>query len=448
MHFPTHSKTIKTVSEINRELAQLIEGQFHFVRIIGEISTIRRPHSGHYYFILKDEHAQIKAVLFKNQQRYLPEEPKEGQQVVCDGKLSLYEPRGEYQIIIDTIDFHGAGQLQLAFENLKQKLKGLGFFEQSRKRPLPASISTIALITSPGGAAVHDFLSVCRRRNVSLHVQLLPVPVQGEGSAELICEAIKAAHTLRPDVIVLCRGGGSIEDLWAFNDERLAQALFNATIPIVTGIGHETDFTIADFCADVRGATPTAAAELIVPDGRLYRDRVMSLLARMGRNCQYRFASISQRLDRANRVLATFDSAFYHPTLRLDALSSRLSSAITRKIERMLHLFSTLEQRLHHCLPSHRILSQQTRVSHLAEKLQQTMAQHLNAKMRELQQAAAVLDSLSPLATLARGYAIVSGKGAETAQIITDVDQLEIDDEIRVTLHRGQLDCKVTSKTS
>ncbi len=446
MHFSTYNKTIRTVSEINREIQQLIEGQFHFVRIIGEISTIRRPHSGHYYFILKDEHAQIKAVLFKNQQRYLPEELKDGQQVVCDGRLSVYEPRGEYQIIIDTIDFHGAGQLQIAFDNLKHKLKSLGFFEQSRKRLLPSSVNTIVLITSPGGAAVHDFLSVCRRRKVSLHVQLLPVPVQGEGCAERICEAIRTAHTLNPDVIVLCRGGGSLEDLWAFNDEQLAHVLFNASIPIVTGIGHETDFTIADFCADMRGATPTAAAELIVPDGGIYRDRVNNLLARMRRTCHYRFESVSQRLGRINRFLASFDSAFYRPTLRLDAVSSRLLRAITSKTEQMLHLFSNLEQRLHHCVPSQRILSHQTRLSHLSEKMQQSMAQQLNAKMNNLQRAAAVLDSLSPLATLARGYSIVTSSNAETRQIITDVDQLEIDDEIAVTLHRGQIRGIVTSK--
>jgi len=442
----SYRKNIRTVSEINREMQQLVESRFHFVRILGEISTIRRPHSGHYYFTLKDQYSQIKAVLFKNQQRYLSEELKDGQQVICDGRLSVYEPRGEYQIIIDSIDFHGSGQLQIAFENLKQKLKSLGFFDQKNKRSLPPSINNIVLITSPSGAAVHDFLAICRKRNVSLNIKLIPVPVQGEGSAELICEAIDSAHTLEPDVIVLCRGGGSMEDLWAFNDEQLAHKLFNSSIPVVTGIGHETDFTIADFCADIRGATPTGAAELIVPDAKIFRDQIKNLLARIGRSCQYRFETISQRLNRINRILATFDSAFNHPTLRLDSVSSRLFSAITMKIERQLHTFTSLESRLNNCVPSHLIQIHQTRVNHLCENLQQHLDHHLHIKQNSLQTAAAVLDSLSPLATLARGYSIVTSKTAQSRRVITDVDQVRVDDEVALTLHSGKLDCIVSAK--
>jgi exodeoxyribonuclease VII large subunit len=446
MHASTFSKKIRTVTEINREIQQLFEGQFHFVRITGEISTVRRPHSGHYYFNLKDQHSQIKAVLFKNQQRYLLKDLKEGQQVICDGRLSVYQPRGEYQIIIDTVDFHGAGQLQAAFEQLKEKLKLKGFFDRETKRTLPTFVKNIVLITSPSGAAVHDFLAICRHRNMSLNVQILPVPVQGEGSVELICDALKKAHALDPDVIVLCRGGGSIEDLWSFNDERLAQTIFAATIPVVTGIGHETDFTIADFCADVRGATPTAAAELIVPNGALYRDLVANLCGRIVRSCRYRFDTTFQRLNRVNRILATFDSAFSHPTLRLDNISLLFLNAITSRIDREVRTFSNLESRLINGAPSHQIRLHKVRLDHLLEKLNHSYRRELQLKQTGLQKAAAVLDSLSPLATLARGYSIVTSKKKIPATVVTDIDQVCVNDDITVRLHGGELDCIVSAK--
>jgi len=446
MHLSTYSKKIRTVTEINREIQQLFEGRYHFVRITGEISTVRRPHSGHYYFTLKDQHSQIKAVLFKDQQRYLQKDLKEGQQVICDGRLSVYEPRGEYQIIIDTIDFHGAGQLQLAFDQLKEKLKSKGFFDKEKKLTLPSFVNNIVLITSPSGAAVHDFLAICRHRNMSLNVQILPVPVQGDGSVELICDALKKAHTLSPDVIVLCRGGGSIEDLWSFNDERLAQTIFNATIPVVTGIGHETDFTIADFCADVRGATPTAAAELIVPNGSVYQDLVANLFGRIVRSCRYRFDTTFQRLNRVNRTLATFDSAFSHPTLKLDNISSLFFKAITIRIEREQRTFSSLEARLINGAPSHQIQLHKIRLAHLLEKLNHTYNRQLQTKQTGLQKAAAVLDSLSPLATLARGYSIVTSRETVPAKVVTDIDQVSVNDDIAVRLHGGELDCIVSAK--
>jgi exodeoxyribonuclease VII large subunit len=440
-------KEVKTVSELTRDISQLLEGRYRFVRVAGEISGLRRPFSGHYYFLLKDAQCQIRAVLFKNQQSFLAREPRDGQQVICDGRISVYEPRGEYQIIVDTIDFHGTGHLQIAFERLKQRLKEQGLFDTATKRSIPRFIERIVLITSPTGAAVHDFLTVCRKRRASLQVQIIPVRVQGDGAAHDISGAIDRAHELHPDVIVLCRGGGSIEDLWAFNEEEVAWAMHRARIPIVTGIGHETDFTIADFCSDLRGATPTGAAELLVIDNSVLSDRVASLCARLQRTLSWRIDSVGSRLDRLNHFLSTFDAAFSQQTLRLDRAASRLVENMSRRLERARQRTDELAGRLRHDSPIHAIDAYQNRVSRLREMVHVCGRQTIDRKRHQLQKTAAVLDSLSPLATLARGYSIVSTMPTRDhdSRLITDEQQVAVEEHIAITLHRGRLEARVTA---
>ncbi|MBE0585015.1 MAG: exodeoxyribonuclease VII large subunit [Desulfofustis sp.] len=439
------ARDVKTVSELTRDISQLLEGRYRFVRVAGEISGLRRPFSGHYYFVLKDASSQIKAVLFKNQQGYLSQQPGDGQQVICDGRITVYEPRGEYQIIVDTIDFHGTGHLQIAFERLKQRLKEQGLFDPAGKRPIPRFIEQIVLITSPTGAAVHDFLTVCRKRKASLQVRILPVRVQGEGASRDISGAIDLAHQLHPDVIVLCRGGGSIEDLWAFNEEEVARAIHRASIPIVTGIGHETDFTIADFCSDLRGATPTGAAELLVTDGTVLSRQVSGLCTRLQRTFAWQIDSIGSRLERLNRFLSTFDTAFSQPTLHLDRALSKLMESMLLRLERTQNRSEELVNRLRHNSPIHAIGSYQSRLEQLQDALKFRGRQCLDSKLNALQKAAAVLDSLSPLATLARGYSIVTTipvPGQESI-LVTDEQQVAKDERIAITLHRGRLEAQV-----
>lgn len=246
-----NTKRIFSVSELTSSIKSMLEGRFPFISVAGEISNLRRPASGHLYFTLKDDRAQIKTVLFKTQQRYLEKTPRDGQMVVCQGRLTVYEPRGDYQLIVDAMDFHGAGALQLAFEQLKKKLAAEGLFDQEDKKPLPALPRHITLVTSPTGAAVHDFIRIAQSRYPQIRIAVFPVAVQGDAAAGEIQEAIlEINNQMHTDIIVLCRGGGSIEDLWAFNDEQLAREIRYSNIPVVSAVGHEIDFTIADFAAD------------------------------------------------------------------------------------------------------------------------------------------------------------------------------------------------------
>ena len=436
-----HPRRVKTVTQITREIKSYFDQNYHFVSVSGEISNLKKPHSGHLYFNLKDEHSQIRAVLFRNKSRYLDQQLQDGQQVVCDGRVTVYEPRGEYQIIVDTVDFHGSGALQIAFEKLKKRLLTEGLFDQEQKQPLPAEIKKIILITSPSGAAVHDFLSICYQRQADIHIQILPARVQGEGSVEEVALALERVETLKPDVVVLCRGGGSIEDLWTFNEERVARAIHSCSIPVVSAIGHEIDITIADYCADVRCATPTAAAELLVPELQELQNKLRLQIQRISRSMQFQFSAVQFRIEKAERVLTSFDSAFATQTVYLDSLTYRLHEVIKRRLldrETRMHL---LVSRLKKSAPINTVTVGEMRLSHLCETLMRSIHARIEKKRAQLQEIAAILDSVSPLATLSRGYSIVSKP--ETGEIVTDADQVRIDERVAVKLKRGALQCRV-----
>lgn len=436
---------IKSVSQVTREIKSLFEQRYQFVRISGEISNLRKPHSGHHYFNLKDENAQIRAVLFKNQSRYLEETLLDGQQVICDGRITIYEPRGEYQIIIDSVLFCGSGHLQIAFEQLKAKLFKEGLFDQGSKQNLPQHREKIILITSPSGAAVHDFLAVCYKRNADLSIQILPVRVQGEGSADEIVSALEQAEKSEPDVIVLCRGGGSIEDLWTFNEERVARAIFNCSVPVVSAIGHEIDITIADYCADIRCATPTSAAELLVPHPQEMKNNISRLMQRIARSVLWRLDTVQYRIDRASRLLSTFDTAFYTKTMQLDTLKIRLIDSMALLLRERNRQLRDQTQSLEQLSPRTAIRIRQVELNYCVERLRKGIEYQLERKLSNFKETAAVLDSVSPLATLSRGYSIVSRP--LSGEIITDEKQVNHGDSIDVRLHKGMLACRVMKKS-
>ncbi len=438
--------TVKTVSQITAEIKLLLEGGFRFVAVSGEISNLRTPFSGHHYFTLKDSGAQLRAVMFKGQQRYLAEPLRDGQQVICRGRISVYEPRGEYQLIVDTVDQHGLGVLQMKFAALKQRLAEEGLFAPERKRPLPPFPTKIVVVSSPTGAAIHDFLKICRRRKSGARIQIFPVAVQGSGAAEEIARALDVVNEkLDCDIIVLCRGGGSLEDLWAFNEEVVARAIVRSRVPVVTGVGHEIDFTIADFCADVRTPTPTGAAEMIIPDTAHLAERLAQLRQRLRRSILQTLGYADHRLERQWRQLGSLQSRLENTALRLDLLIDRFlrtgRSSLDEKTERLNALLVRLEKQA----PLHRISMQTQAVEHLHSRLRRQMLTLLKHHDDRLAKAAALLDGVSPLSTLSRGYSIVQARDRRTGEtvVVSDSAQVDTGDSLQVLLHRGQLLCEV-----
>ena len=437
-----HTNRVRTVTELTAELKGLLEGQFRFVSISGEISNLRTPLSGHSYFVLKDETAQIRAVLFKGTQRFLSEPLREGRQVVCHGRISVYEPRGEYQIIVDSVDQHGAGLLRQQFEDLKRRLAAEGLFEQGRKKTIPLFPRRVVVISSPTGAAIHDFLKIHTLRKSTVHVQIFPVTVQGAVAAGEIARAIERVNRELPcDLVVLCRGGGSIEDLWSFNEEVVARAICNSAIPVVTGVGHETDHTIADFCADYRAPTPTGAAEAIFPDSTELRRRVSALATALLRAIEARQLLAKMRVRQQKRHLRSFLARIENGAIRLDALIDRFHGCGRTCHLRLQHRLSALLMRLEKQAPLARIILQEQKIFHLRERLTRQMRSALQQADDALARNAALLGGVSPLATLARGYAIVQ---RADGTVVSDSVQVCTGDNLHVRLHRGVLECEVT----
>ncbi|MBW6521102.1 MAG: exodeoxyribonuclease VII large subunit [Desulfoarculaceae bacterium] len=437
---------ILTVSQISRSIRNLLEGEFRFVRVSGEISNLSRPYSGHSYFTLKDEGAQLRAVLFKGQQRFLAKDIGDGQQVICHGRISVYEPRGDYQLIIDTIDFQGAGLLQLQFEELKKRLAAEGLFDQRRKKMIPLFPRKITLITSPTGAAVHDFLKIWRKRGWGAVIQIFPVRVQGTDAAAEIAGAIASINKKsNSDIIVLCRGGGSLEDLWAFNEECVARAIADSALPIVSAIGHEVDFTIADFCADLRAPTPTGAAEQIIPDLATLQRQIGSFKRQLTTLLLQKIDGYSRQVSQNKRLLGDLGLTLSHFTLQIDHTTSRLTHSMERLLQQQTLSLERVISRLERQSPVTRMTIQTQRLRHATAKLIQQTRVLLQQKSAAFSAQAALLDSVSPLATLARGYAIVSRKNSEKreGEIITRSSQVHPGEQLDILLHSGRLECGI-----
>ena len=433
---------IFTVSELNTRIRSLLEQRFSWLSVSGEISNLRRPYSGHLYFTLKDDRAQLKAVLFKMQQRYLEEQPADGLEVICHGRLSVYEPRGDYQLIVDTIDFHGSGALRAAFEQLKKKLDAEGLFNVRHKKKLPVLPQHITLVTSPKGAAVHDFIRIARRRFPGIRLAVYPVAVQGPEAPTEICRAIDLLNGLSTtDIIVLCRGGGSIEDLQAFNDEQLARTIFNSDIPIVSGVGHEIDFTIADFVSDLRAPTPSAAAELVVPDRESLTGMVGSLQRRLVRAQQAQIDRLSDRLALHGQKIGALSSLLAELFFRVDQQSMLLIHAIQGQLSRKQQVIKAMLARLELQNPHHRLQAAQARITELESRMTRAIQQILDVRSSKVSQQSLLLEAVGPRNTLARGYAIVKDK--RTGKVVTDSSALKAGDQARIFLYRGSVDVTV-----
>ena len=433
---------IFSVSEINDQIKGLLEKSFPLIWISGEISNFRRPASGHGYFTLKDARSQIAAVMFRTQMRNMKFDPEDGLGIVGLGRISVYEPRGTYQVILEYIEPKGIGALQIAFEQLKAKLAAEGLFEESRKKPLPFLPSGIGVITSPTGAVIHDIIHVATRRFPGLPIEIVPVKVQGEGSAEDIEKAFQLLNDRNTsDVIILARGGGSLEDLQPFNSERVVRAIFASRIPVVSAIGHETDFTIADFVADLRAPTPSAAAELVFPLRDALIRRCSELTSRIASRTYRYIEQLRSRLSETTRHLIHPRQRIQDSRMRLDELSGRITRSMTIRLQQHRERLTWRTNTLMSASP--RIHMQKARVM-----LQQYNHNNLNyikfilskntAGFREL---AARLQALSPLAILSRGYSIT--RSVPEARVIRDSKDVRAGQDLEILLDRGALLCTV-----
>jgi exodeoxyribonuclease VII large subunit len=438
-------RRILTVSQLTAGIKDLLESNLDEVWVEGEVSNLRLPPSGHLYFTLKDEKSQIRAVIFKMQRRYLRFELEDGQHVICWGRVGIYEKRGEYQLILDYVEPKGVGSLQLAFEQLKDRLAEEGLFDEERKRPLPVLPKRIGIVTSPTGAVIRDMLHILRRRFENIEVALYPVKVQGAGAADEIAQGIRyLGEKGGVDLIIVGRGGGSLEDLWAFNEEAVARAIFAAPVPIISAVGHETDFTIADFVADARAPTPSAAAEIAVREkGDLLR-MLGDLMERMGRGKDHLLA---RRRDQVIGVAARIRDPrrrIEEWRLRLDDHWGRLAQAARRTWRESRERAVRVSRLLFVQDPTHEIRSLRDGLSQLTKRLRGDMAACVDSKRKGWEKEVARLDAMSPLAILRRGYSIT--RRLPDGLILRAADEVGVQGKVAVRLHRGELICRVEGK--
>ena len=436
-----------TVSQLNRQARSLLETHFDFVWVEGEISNFAAPSSGHWYFSLKDGNAQVRCAMFRGRNQRVRFNPANGDHIRLRCRVSLYEGRGEFQLIVEHMEQAGAGALQAAFEQLKAKLLAEGLFDAARKRALPESISHLGVVTSPTGAAIHDILTVLKRRCPAIEVTILPVAVQGEGAAGQIAAAIDKANRLhstgkiRLDALIIGRGGGSLEDLWAFNEEIVARAIAASELPIVSAVGHEVDFSIADMVADQRAPTPSAAAEMLSPDQREQMQRLTKLETDLARLMRRKLAEARTRLDHLRARLKHPGALLREQSQRLDDLEQRLVRAQRNLLARRSSELALLESRLQSGSPLPRIRRRQQDLEVLEQRLKAGMQGRLQASRQRLAHLAQMLDSLSPLNTLARGYAIVTDSAGG---VVSDASSVNPGDPLTARLANGQLQVTVT----
>lgn len=433
-------------AQLNALARDLLEGSFAQVWVAGEVGNLSRPASGHLYFTLKDDRAQVRCAMFRQKAASLRFVPRDGLQVLVRGRLTLYEVRGDYQLVLDQVEEAGEGALRRAFDELKAKLAAEGLFDPQRKRPLPRHLHHLAVLTSPSGAAVRDVLSVLARRFPLLPVDVLPVPVQGAGAAaEIRAMLEKAAATGRYDAILVTRGGGSLEDLWCFNDEALARAIAASPVPVVSAVGHEVDFTLADFAADLRAPTPSAAAELLAPDQDELRARLRQDLARLHSLWQHRYLVQVQRADQSLLRLQAAQPKLRlaRARLRLAGLRTRLDGGLGRRLGRRLEILRRIGLTLERLQPRRRLQERGHHVRWLQQRLQAAMALRLQGAVARAQGLVRALAAVSPLATLARGYAILQDADD---RVIRSGDDTHVGDPVAARLARGRLRLRVEGK--
>jgi exodeoxyribonuclease VII large subunit len=436
------SRPIYTVSQLTAEVKSLLERNFEHLWVEGEISNLRLPSSGHLYFTLKDESAQVRGVMFRLQNRLLKFEPADGLQVVCYGRLTVYEPRGEYQIVVDYMEPKGLGALQLAFEQLKEKLSQEGLFDPAHKKSLPHLPQKIGIVTSPTGAAIRDILQIIDRRFANVHILLYPVRVQGAGAAQEIAQAIQELNQWPGiEVLIVGRGGGSLEDLWAFNEEIVARAIYSSRVPVISAVGHEVDFTIADFVADLRAPTPSAAAELVVRNKVELVQSLESLGRRLGNAGlaalearQERLLSLGHRLVDPRRRLSD-------QRLRMDDIFFRLSNSIQQSLLRKAERLRLKTDSLILLHPGRRATEHTHRLVQLSRRLTLALRVELRFFRQRTEGYMGKLQTLSPLAVLERGYSIA--RVLPSKKVVRRASMLKADDRVNVKVHRGEFIARV-----
>lgn len=440
----SQTSAIFTVSRLNQTVRLLLEQEMGQVWISGEISNFSQPSSGHWYFTLKDDTAQVRCAMFRNSNRRVTFHPQHGQQVLVRANITLYEPRGDYQIIVESMQPAGEGLLQQKYEQLKAKLQAEGLFDQQHKQALPSPAHCVGVITSKTGAALHDILHVLKRRDPSLPVIIYPTAVQGDDAPGQIVRAIELANARQEcDVLIVGRGGGSLEDLWSFNDERVARAIFASMIPVVSAVGHETDVTIADFIADLRAPTPSAAAEMVSRNQQELLRQILSAQQRLGMAMDYFLANRSRRFTQIYHRLQQ-----QHPQLRLarqqtalERLHQRMNVAIDGQLKRTSQHQARLLQRLNQQSPQPRIYRAQTRIRQLEYRLAENVRSRLSTTRERFGNAVTHLEAVSPLSTLARGYSVST---ATDGKVLKKVKQVKTGDVMTTRLEDGWVESQVT----
>lgn len=437
-------KTILTVSRLTALLRGVLEDNFDQLWVQGEISNLTYPSSGHCYFTLKDAGAQLRCVMFKSAVKNHKFRLADGMSLIVRGRISVYDQRGEYQLIGEYVEPVGIGALQTAFVQLKDKLALEGLFDEAHKTGLPSFPRKIGVITSPTGAAIHDILNVLRRRFASLEVLLYPVRVQGEGAAPEIAQAIdEMSRMAEVDIVIVGRGGGSLEDLWAFNEEVVARAVYRSKIPIISAVGHETDWSICDFVADLRAPTPSAAAELVIASRDELRSQVESYSHRLKRAVEALLTAQGGRLNGLRRSLHDPRTMLGHLAQRMDDLTARLEAGLHVAVSRRRDRFERLNDALLHNIPEVKINLLRHRIESLTMRAQGLLEQRLETLRQGFGDNAARLEVLSPLKTLARGYAITTH--CDTGAVVTDAGSLSIGEQLLIKLHHGRACCRVES---
>jgi exodeoxyribonuclease VII large subunit len=435
---------VLSVSDLNSAIKDLLEGQFALTWVRGEISNFKIPPSGHFYFTLKDSKAQVRAVMFKGHSSKLTFEPEDGMEVIVRARVSVYAPRGDYQIMCEMMEPVGMGALQIAFEQLKKKLEAEGLFAASKKRALPTLPKRIAIVTSPTGAAIRDMLNVLSRRFKGAEVTLIPTSVQGTQATKEIIKAIQMANAVVPafDVMIVGRGGGSIEDLWCFNEEGVARAIAASKIPTVSAVGHEIDFTIADFVADLRAPTPSAAAELVVKNAADLSDRIKLFERRLRSNVINKLSQIRLKIKSTEKRLIDPRRRLLELIQRCDELVQRLERGMQRQTDDLKRRVESLRLRLGR--PDQKLNYAKENLAQFHQRLLNSMREKSKGLRTELEHQMALLDSFSPLKVVDRGYSIVN----KESKVIKSFDQIKVGDKVKVRLSKGSFEAKVinTSK--
>ncbi len=440
-------RQIYQVSELTANIKSLLEENFSIIWITGEISNFSKPVSGHYYFSLKDRSAQINAVMFRNQNRRLNFIPENGIQITALGRISVYEPRGTYQIIIEHLEPKGIGALQIAFEQLKEKLSREGLFDASIKKPIPMLPEKICIITSSTGAVIHDIIKIATRRFPNVFIQILPVSVQGDSAEKEIADAIAYMNSnLDSDVAILARGGGSIEDLWAFNTERVARAIFSSGIPIVSAIGHETDYTISDFVADFRAPTPSAAAELLIPVKTDMLHHIESIRNQLGvllqqhvKQCRHQTRELSSRLINPKKIAENF-------RLKIDDLCNQMLKTLSFHFRYQSDQFSFQKKRLISSRFRDQVKKNKEILKQNSSNILKSIDLCITKNRFNLLETIGKMNALNPIAVLDRGYSIT--RKMINKKIIQDSEAVSIGEHLEIIIAKGILNCNVEGKSS